>query len=125
MSRLIPRKTKVQTEFIKGMSIFDAVLILFFMVLLGLALLSDFVIKIKLILSAGIIMFGVLMFLQISPGTRSYQLIGGLLGHLFAIKKYTKQKSATKKSVNILMPYVGIQEQNYEERTKIGIIDYK
>ena len=34
MARLIPRKTKVKTEFIKGMSLIDAGIILFFMVLL-------------------------------------------------------------------------------------------
>jgi len=125
MGRLIPRKTKVKTEFIKGMGLIDAVILLFFMVLLGLALMSDFNIKIKLILCAGIIMIAVVMFLQIAPDTRSYQLLGNLFGHMFAVKKFTKQKSATKKSVNMLMPYVGILEQNYEERTKVGIIDYK
>ena len=125
MSRLIPRKSKVKTEFIKGMSLVDAGILLFFMILLGLALMSDFNIKIKLILCAGIIMFAIVMFMQISPDMRSYQMIGGLLLHLFGVKKFTKQKTKTKKSVNSLMPYEGIMEQNYEERTRIGIIDYK
>ena len=125
MARLIPRKTKVQTQFIKGFTLWDGVLILGFMILLALALLSDFDLKIKLILSATIIMLAVVMFLNIAPDTRTYQAIGSLFGFLFGVKRFTKQKHATRKSVNALMPYVGILEQNYDEKTKVGIIDYK
>ena len=92
MGRLIPRKTKVKTEFIKGMNLTDALILLFFMVLLGLALMSDFALKIKLILCAGIIMIGIVMFLQIAPDTRSYQLLANLFAHMFMVKKFKKQK---------------------------------
>jgi len=125
MARLIPRRTKVQTQFFKGLTILDAVIMLFFMIFLALALLSDFSLKIKLILSATIIMLAVVMFLNIAPDTRTYHALGSLFGFLFGIKKFTKQKHATRNSVNALMPYVGILEQNYDEKTKIGIIDYK
>ena len=125
MARLIPRKTKVQTQFFKGFTLWDGVIILAFMILLALTLLSDFSIKIRLILSATIIMLAVVMFLNISPDTRTYQALGSLFGFLFGVKRFTKQKNATRKSVNALMPYVGILEQNYDEKTKVGIIDYK
>ena len=125
MGRLIPRKTKVQTQFFKGLTILDGVILLFSMVFMALALLSDFSLKIKLILLAGIIMVTVVMFLNIAPETKTYQILGSLFGYLFGIKKFTKQRHATRKSVNALMPYVGILEQNYDEKTKVGIIDYK
>ena len=125
MARLIPRKTKVQTQFFKGFTLWDGVIILAFMILLALTLLSDFSIKIRLILSATIIMLAVVMFLNIAPDTRTYQALGSLFGFLFGVKKFTKQKHVTRKSVNALMPYVGLLEQNYDEKTKVGIIDYK
>lgn len=125
MARLIPRRTKVTTQFFKGLTLVDGVIILGFMVVLALVLLSDFALRTRLILSATIIMLAVVMFLNIAPETRTYHALGSLFGFLFGVKKFTKQKHATRKSVNALMPYVGILEQNYDEKTKVGIIDYK
>lgn len=125
MARLIPRRTKVTTQFFKGLTLVDGVIILAFMVVLALVLLSDFALRTRLILSATIIMLAVVMFLNIAPETRTYHALGSLFGFLFGVKKFTKQKHATRKSVNALMPYVGILEQNYDEKTKVGIIDYK
>ena len=125
MARLIPRRTKVATQFFKGLTLVDGVIILGFMVVLALVLLSDFALRTRLILSATIIMLAVVMFLNIAPETRTYHALGSLFGFLFGVKKFTKQKHATRKSVNALMPYVGILEQNYDEKTKVGIIDYK
>lgn len=125
MARLIPRRTKVKTEFFKGLTIMDGVIGIVFMLLLALVLISDFSVKIRLILSACVIMVAIVMFLQIAPETRTYQAIGDLFKYIFGVKKFTKQKHATRKSVNALMPYVGILEQNYDEKHKVGIIDYK
>lgn len=125
MARLIPRRTKVKTEFFKGLTIMDGVIGLFFMILLALVLVSDFDVKLRLILAAVVIMVAIVMFLQIAPETRTYQAIGDLFRYIFGVKKFTKQKHATRKSVNALMPYVGILEQQYDEKTKVGIIDYK
>lgn len=125
MARLIPRRTKVKTEFFKGLTIMDGVIGIVCMLLLALVLISDFSVKLRLILSACVIMVTVVMFLQIAPETRTYQAIGDLFKYIFGVKKFTKQKHATRKSVNALMPYVGILEQNYDEKHKVGIIDYK
>ena len=125
MARLIPRRTKVKTEFFKGLTIMDGVIGIVFMLLLALVLISDFSVKLRLILSACVIMVAIVMFLQIAPETRTYQAIGDLFKYIFGVKKFTKQKHATRKSVNALMPYVGILEQNYDEKHKVGIIDYK
>ena len=125
MARLIPRRTKVKTEFFKGLTIMDGVIGLFFMILLALVLVSDFNVKLRLILAAVVIMVAIVMFLQIAPETRTYQAIGDLFRYIFGVKKFTKQKHTTRKSVNALMPYVGILEQQYDEKNKVGIIDYK
>jgi len=125
MARLIPRRTKVKTEFFKGLTIIDAVIVIGFMVLLALALIADFPITVRLILAAAIVMVAVILFINISPDTRTYQVIGDLFKFIFGVKKFTKQKSATRKSVNALLPYVGILEQNFDEKTQAGIIDYK
>jgi len=123
--RLIPRRTKVKTDFFKGMSIGDGVIILAFMSILALVLMSKLNVRVKLILAAAVIMVAVVMFINIAPETRTYNIIGDLFRYLFGIKTYTKQKHATRKSVNALMPYVQILEQDYDKGTKIGIIDYK
>lgn len=125
MARLIPRKTKVKTEFFKGLSILDAVVGIVCMLLLALVLLSDFSVKLRLILSAVVIMITVVMFLEIAPETRTYQAIGDLFKYIFGVKKFTKQKHMTRKSVNALMPYVGIMVQNADEKKQVGVIDYK
>ena len=52
MARLIPRRTKVTTQFFKGLTLVDGVIILAFMVVLALVLLSDFALRTRLILSA-------------------------------------------------------------------------
>jgi len=104
MARLIPRRTKVKTEFFKGLTIMDAVVVIVFMLLLALVLISDFSVKLRLILAAAIIMVAVVMFLNIAPDTRTYQALGDLFRYLFGVKKFTKQRVATRKSVNSLMP---------------------
>ena len=125
MVRLIPRRTKVRTDFFKGLSIIDAVIVLAFMVLLAVVLLSDFSIRLRLVLSAAIVMVAIVMFLNIAPDTRTYQVIIDLFGYLFGVKKFTRTKHITKSSVNALMPYVGILEQDLDEKNKVGIRDYK
>ena len=125
MARLIPRKTRVKTEFFKGLTFADAIVIIVFMAFLALVLTSDFSVKIRLILAAAVIMVAVVMFLNISQDTRTYQALGDLFKFLFGVKRFTKQKTATRKSVNALMPFVGILEQNFDEKNQVGIIDYK
>ena len=125
MSRLIPKKTKVKTEFFKGLSIMDAVILLIGMLILALVLLSDFSGTIKLVIALVVIMVVAICMLNVAPETRTYQMLGDLFKYLFSVKLYKKEKRATRKSVNALMPYVGILEQDYDEKNKVGIIDYK
>ena len=125
MARLIPKRTKVKTEFIKGLTLVDGVILLVAMLMLALVLLSDFSTQIRLIVAIVVIMLVVIMMLNVAPETRTYQMLGDLFRYMFSVKKYTKARTATRKSVNSLMPYVGILEQDFDEKHKVGIIDYK
>jgi len=125
MGRLIPKKTKVKTEFFKGLTLTDGVILLIALIVLALDLFSDFAVTIRLILALVVIMIVVIMMINIAPETRTYQMIGDLFRYMFSVKHYKKEKHATRKSVNALMPYTGILEQDYDEKHKIGIIDYK
>lgn len=115
--KLVPKKTKVATQFYKNFTLTDAIIGFVFLVILGLVFLSNFSLKIKLIVGATVIIVCIIMFITVSPETRAYQAIGDLFRYLFGVRSFKKQRVATRKSVNSLMPYVGIMED--------GVIDYK
>ena len=123
MGRLIPKKTKVKTEFFKGLTLTDGVILLIALIVLALDLFSDFAVTIRLILALVVIMIVVIMMINIAPETRTYQMIGDLFRYMFSVKHYKKEKHATRKSVNALMPYTGILEQDYDEKHKISVYD--
>ena len=125
MARLIPKSTKVKVQFFKGINFGDILVVLFALVFLALAWTSAFETITKLVIS-GIVLFVVaVLFMSFEPGVRLYNQVGDLFKHIFGINTYRKTKNKTKSSVDMLMPYVGILEQDYDDRRKIGIIDYK
>ena len=63
--------------------------------------------------------------MSIEKDVRLYKQLGDLFKHLFGINSYKRQKRNSKTNVMGLLPYVGILEQDYDEKRKIGIIDYK
>lgn len=115
--KLVPKKTKVATQFYKNFTLTDAIVGFLFLVILGLIFLSSFSTRIKLIVGGCVVVVCIVMFITVSPETRAYQAIGDLFRYLFGVRSFKKQKTATRKSVNSLMPYVGIMED--------GVIDYK
>ena len=125
MGRLIPKKTKIKTEFVKGLNLMDGVIILVAMIIIALALFSDLETITKLIIVGVVAVVFITMFLRVAPDTRSYQMLGDLFKYMFSRKLYKVDKYKTSKSVNSLMPYDGILEQDYDDSSKVGIIDYK
>ena len=125
MARLIPKKTKVKTDFFKGLSLTDGVIILVALIIIALCMFSDLPTMTRLIIAAAVVVVFILMFLKVAPDTRTYQMLGEMFKYVFSIKKYKIDKSRTRKSVNSLMPYDGILEQDYDDNSKVGIIDYK
>ena len=125
MGRLIPKKTKIKTEFIKGLTLMDGIILLVALIILALDLFSDLPTMTRLIIAAIVVLTFITLFLRVAPETRTYQMLGDLFKYGFSLKRYKVDKSRTRKSVNSLMPYEGILEQDYDDKHKVGIIDYK
>lgn len=127
MERMIPKSTKVKVEFIKGLNFGDIFVILFALIILALAWTSGFSTVTKLVLTGvtGLV-FGIL-FMSFEPGVKMYNQVGDLFKYFFGINTYKRMKksSGSNKDVKALFPYIGILEQDYDEKRKIGIIDYK
>lgn len=125
MGRIIPKKTKIKTEFFKGLSLTDGVILLVALIILALCMFSDLSTMVRLIIAFGVIIVVAIMFLRMAPDTRTYQMLGDIFKYMFSLKNFKREKTRTRKSVNALMPYDGILEQDYDEKHKVGIIDYK
>lgn len=123
--RMIPKSTKVKVQFFKGINFSDIIVIVFALILVALAMTSTFSIMTRLIISGVIVFITAVLFMSIETDVRLYKQVGDLFKHLFGVNTYKKTKKNSKSSVMGLMPYVGILEQDYDEKRKIGIIDYK
>ncbi len=122
---MIPKSTKVKVSLFKNLRLSDIAVAVFALVFLALAWISSFEIITKLVISGVVVFITAILFMSFEPGVRLYDQIGDLIKHIFGINTYRKTKGNTKSSVNMLMPYVGILEQDYDDKRKIGIIDYK
>ena len=126
MARLIPKKTKVKTQFFKGFTLTDILIFLVALVLVALILLNNIMTTpVKISLSISILFVAILLFMEVSPETRLYNAVVDAFKYLFGIKKFKKMGGSAKNSISSLLPYVNIMEQDYDEKRKIGIIDYK
>lgn len=126
MQRMIPKSTKVKVEFVKGFNFGDIFVILFALVFLALAWTSGFSTMAKLILSGVTILIFSILFMSFEPGIKMYNQLGDLFKHFFGINTYKRtRKGDSNDDVKALFPYIGLLEQDYDERHKIGIIDYK
>ena len=124
-TRMIPKSTKVKTQFFKGMNFSDIIVVVFALVLVALAMTTSFELITRIIISCVIVFIFMCLFMSFEPDVRLYKQVGDLFGHMFGINTYKKQKKNTKNSVNSLLPYFGILEQEYDQKRNIGIIDYK
>ncbi len=125
MERMIPKSTKVKIQFFKGINFSDIFVVLFALVLVALGWTSGFSLIPKIVITGIVVFVTFVLFLSFEPGVRLYKQIGDLFKHMFGINTYKKMKGASKKNTKSLFPYVGILEQEYDERRQIGIIDYK
>ena len=125
-TRMIPKSTKVKVEFIKGFNFADIFVILFALVFLALAWTSGFSTIAKLVISGVVLLVFGILFMSIEPGVKMYNQVGDLFKFFFGINTYKKYRKNTgsNKDVRSLFPYIGLLEQDYDEKRKIGIIDY-
>ena len=124
-TRMIPKSTKFKAQFFKGFNFSDIFVVLFALVFLALAWTSGFTTILKLVISGITLFITAVLFMSFEPGVRLYKQVGDLFKHFFGINQYKKMRMASKKNVKNLLPYVGILEQEYDEKRKIGILDYK
>ena len=125
MERMIPKSTKFKIQFFKGINFSDIFVVLFALVIVALGWTSGFSLIPKIVITGIVVFITFILFLSFEPGVRLYKQIGDLFKHMFGINTYKKMKGASKKNTKSLFPYVGILEQEYDERRQIGIIDYK
>ena len=126
MARLIPKKTKVKTQFFKSFTLVDILIGLFALVLVALILLNDVLAtNMRITLSLVILVVTILLFMEVSPETRLYHAVVDGFKYIFGVKRFRKLAKNGKDSVSALLPYVNIIEQDYDDKRKIGIIDYK
>ena len=124
-TRMIPKSTKFKAQFFKGFNFSDIFVVLFALVFLALAWTSGFSTILKLVISGITLFITAVLFMSFEPGVRLYKQVGDLFKHFFGINQYKKMRMASKKNVKNLLPYVGILEQEYDEKRQIGILDYK
>lgn len=126
-SRLIPKSTKVKLQFFKNINFSDIFVVLFALVLIALAMTSILSMVAKLVISGVVLFITIILFMSFEPGVRLYKQVGDLFKYMFGLNTYKKFKmgSKSKKDIKNLLPYAGILDNDYDERRKIGIIDYK
>ncbi len=126
MARLIPRKTKVKVQFFKNFSLTDALIFFCVLVVVALALLSG--LQWKIILAAGLALIGLSLFISLEPETRLYHSIGHLFRFIFANKNFTKGDTKTVKNIKQITPYTELidfkMHDGGSDSDNISFIDY-
>ena len=123
--RMIPKNTKVKTQFFKGINFSDILVILFALVIVALAFTSGFSNVVKFVIAGIVVFITAILLMSFEPGVRLYKQVGDLFKFMFGVNSYRKTRGSSKKDVRNLMPYVGILEQEYYDKRQIGVIDYK
>ncbi|MEG1581918.1 MAG: DUF87 domain-containing protein [Clostridia bacterium] len=118
--RLIPRQTKVQTQFFKSFSIMDGVIGILSLGVIALILATN--LSFKLILAAVVAVLVIVLYINVAPNTRIYQTIGDIVKFIFGVRTFRKGKVSKSHAMSNITPYVDIIE---DPDTKKGIIDYK
>lgn len=126
MARLIPKKTKVKTQFFKGFTLTDILIALVALIVVALLMMNNIMqTNIKIALSIAVLVIAVILFMEVSPETRLYNAVVDGFKYIFGVKKFRKTSGSSKSSIQTLLPYFNIMEQEYDEKRNIGIIDYK
>lgn len=122
MARIIPKRTKIKTQFYKKLTLPDAIVLLVGIIIVGLIVISGGGVATYIFAVIVALLFA-LMFFNVAPETRLYQTLGSLFKFLFGNKNFSKNNPKKSKNVNVLMPYKGVVEEG-EGDSKISLIDY-
>ena len=91
MARLIPKKTKVKTQFFKGFTLTDILIGLVALVVVALLMMNNVMqTGVKIGLSVVVFFIAVLLFMEVSPETRLYNTIIDAFRYMFGVKTFNK-----------------------------------
>ncbi len=112
MVRVIPRKTKVKSEFVRGVTGLDVVLGIIFVAIAIVLFLSNFELHVWIGIAWCII--AVSMFFKFTDDTRFYNTLVFLLRYSAQKKKFSKGDGEKKKSdINEMIAYEGIYQDRF------------
>ncbi len=111
MVRVIPRKTKVKSEFIRGVTGLDLLLGLIFIAVAIVLFLANFDFHIWIAVAWLIVTIS--MFLKLADDERFYVTIVFLLRYSVQKKKFTKDSDKKKSNIHEMIAYEGIYQDKY------------
>lgn len=112
MVRVIPRKTKVKSEFVRGVTGLDIALGIVFVAIAIILFLANFELHIWIAIAWVII--SIAMFLKLADDTRFYNTLVFLIRYSMQKKKFSKGDGEKKKSdINEMIAYEGIYQDRF------------
>ena len=111
MVRIIPRKTKVKLEFVKGVTGLDLVIGVILAAILIILIASDFDGHIWFAIVWAI--FGVAMFFKLADSERFYITVAHLIRYSMQKKKYEKNPKKGKANIKDIIPFESIYRERY------------
>ena len=122
MARIIPKNTKIKTQFYKKLTLSDAIVILIGIIVVGLIALSGLGVASYILAVIAALIVGIMMF-NVAPDTRVYQTLGSLFKFLFGAKTFVKSTDKKQGNMHMLIPYRNVINEGEEEDTT-ALIDY-
>jgi len=111
MVRIVPRRTKVKLEFVKGFTGIDLVIALVAAAVLIVLIASNFPGHIWISMAWAIL--GISLFFKIADGDRFYVTIGHLARYSMQKKKYEKSPKKGKPNIKDIIPFEGIYQDRF------------
>ena len=111
MVRIIPRRTKVKLEFIRGFTAIDLILAVIAAVVLIVLIISNFEGHIWVAIVWAI--FGVSLFFKISDSDRLYITYVHIIRYTMQKKTYQKYPKNNKPNVKAIFPFEGIYQDRF------------
>ena len=109
--RFIPRKTRVKTEFAKGVTGGDLIYVgIVFAIVLGIAFMGE---MIAYVVSGVIFLVGAMGFIKVEDGVRGYIMIGRFFKFFSYARKYAKVHGGGFRDIVELVPYREIVEDRF------------
>lgn len=109
--RIIPRKIKVKTEFVKGVTLTD---IIFAFIGIGVAIaLFTANFPYHIWVGVGWLIVAFSLFLPVADGIRFYYTLGYLFRFFAQKKKYSKEAKKESSNISTIIPFVGFEQDRF------------